>query len=243
MQGDDGGVFRVDPEATNAVLDQLARTKADRDEADAQAALDALRDAAREGTNMVEPSIACALARVTTGEWADALREVFGEYRPVTGIEGQQLSLEDDRVIALRSRVDALASSLGHRPRLVVGKPGLDGHSNGAEMIAVAARHVGFDVVYSGIRLTPAQIVQSAVEEDVDLIGLSVLSGSHLELVEQTLAALAGADASDIPVVLGGIIPAADVPRLTELGIRATFTPADYSLTDILERIVEVIEA
>src|SRR5690554_170638 len=170
LSGDDGGVFKTDNSGAEETLRTLEETRVRRDEARVRAALEALKAAAREGRNMMEPSIECALARVTTGEWAGALREVFGEYRPATGIEGQRLNLENERVEALRQRITALIDTIGHRPRIVVGKPGLDGHSNGAEMIAVAARHVGFDVIYSGIRLTPEQIIESAIEEDADVI-------------------------------------------------------------------------
>jgi (2R)-ethylmalonyl-CoA mutase len=191
----------------------------------------------------MEPSIECALARVTTGEWAGALREVFGEYRPATGIEGQQLGLTGDRVEALRQRINTLAEQMGHRPRIVVGKPGLDGHSNGAEVIAVSARHVGFDVIYSGIRLSPDEIVQSAVEEGADVIGASVLSGSHIDLAKQILEGLREQDADeDIAVVVGGIIPPADATELEAMGIKRVYTPADYELMDIMESIVEILE-
>jgi (2R)-ethylmalonyl-CoA mutase len=192
---------------------------------------------------MMEPSIECALARVTTGEWAGALREVFGEYRPATGVEGQQLSLSGDRVDALRARLEALTETLGHRPRIVVGKPGLDGHSNGAEVIAVSARHVGFDVVYSGIRLSADEIVTSAVEEGADVIGASVLSGSHLALAEQILDGLREHGAADrVQVVVGGIVPPSDVEKLLALGVRRVFTPSDYELLDIMESIVSLLE-
>jgi (2R)-ethylmalonyl-CoA mutase len=242
--GDDGGIFTVDPGATAQILASLEATRAARDDARVQACLAALKAAARDGSSLMEPSIECALARVTTGEWAGALREVFGEYRPATGIEGQQLTLSGDRVEALRGRIDALTGAMGHRPRIVVGKPGLDGHSNGAEVIAVSARHVGFDVIYSGIRLSPDEIVQSAVEEGADVIGASVLSGSHLDLSKQILDGLAAAGAADdIAVVVGGIIPPADAAELESLGIRKVFTPADYELMDIMEAIVEVLEA
>jgi (2R)-ethylmalonyl-CoA mutase len=241
--GDDGGVFRVDPAQVQEAQDALARTRAERDPARVEAAIAALREAARTGTSMMEPSIECALARVTTGEWSDALRAEFGEYRAVTGVEGQTLRLDEARVVALRGRVDAFAAARGHRPRLVVGQPGLDGHSNGAEVIAVSARYTGFDVVYSGIRLTPAEIVASAVEENADLIGVSILSGSHLELADQLMAELEAAGAAGhIPVVFGGIIPDADTDALRAKGVAQIFTPSDYELIDVMERIMTVIE-
>ncbi|RMF19032.1 MAG: protein meaA [Candidatus Dadabacteria bacterium] len=243
LTGADGGIFKVDPESAARTLDLLEQTRARRDEATAQQALAELEAAAREGRNMMEPSIACALARVTTGEWADVLRRVFGEYRPPTGVEGQKLSLEGDRVVALRKRIDDLAERIGHRPRIVVAKPGLDGHSNGAEVIAVAARHTGFDVIYSGIRLTPEQIVQSAIEEHADVIGVSILSGSHLEIARQLLDLLRAHGAADqIDVVFGGIIPRDDFDALTALGIKRIFTPADFELIDIMEQITDLIE-
>lgn len=192
---------------------------------------------------MMEPSIACALARVTTGEWAGVLRKVFGEYRPATGVEGQRLTLENDRVAALRARIGELATRLGRRPRLLVGKPGLDGHSNGAEVIAVSARHVGFDVVYSGIRLTADEIVHSAVQEGVDIIGASILSGSHLELAEQLMSGLEKAGAAGrIQLVMGGIIPKADFAALKARGVRHIFTPADFGVVEIMEQVAALIE-
>jgi ethylmalonyl-CoA mutase len=243
LAGDDGGVFSVDREAVQQTLSGLAETRKKRDAARVEKAIAALKDAARAGTNMMEPSIECALARVTTGEWAGALREVFGEYRPATGIEGQELGLENERVDALRRRIGALTERIGHRPRIVVGKPGLDGHSNGAEMIAVSARHVGFDVIYSGIRLSPKQIVDSAVEEGADIIGVSLLSGSHLELAEEIMRGLADAGAAEhVKVIIGGIIPKGDFEALRGLGVKEIFTPADFELIDIMERIVGLME-
>ena len=242
--GDDGGIFKVDEKAAEEIIAHLEQVRATRDSARAEAAIEALKAAARDGSSLMEPSIECALARVTTGEWAGALREVFGEYRPATGIEGQTLGLTGDRVEVLRERINALAEKQGHRPRIVVGKPGLDGHSNGAEVIAVSARHVGFDVIYSGIRLSPDEIVQSAVEEGADLIGASVLSGSHIDLAKQILEGLREQDADeDIAVVVGGIIPPADARELESMGIRKVFTPADYDLMDVMESMVDVLEA
>ena len=174
---------------------------------------------------------------------AHTLRSVFGEYRPATGIDGQRLGLEGDRVESIRGRIETLMGKLGHRPRIVVGKPGLDGHSNGAEVIAVSARHVGFDVIYSGIRLSPDEIVQSAVEESADVIGASVLSGSHLELAEQIMDGLKKHGAAErVKVVFGGIIPAGDFEKLKGIGVKKVFTPSDYSLIDIMDSIVTVIE-
>lgn len=243
LGGEDGGVFAVDEAAAADVLRQLAETRTRRNPDRARAALAALRKAAEDGSSMMEPSIECAAAGVTTGEWADTLRAVFGEYRPATGVEGQSLGLEDDAVRALRERVETFTSTRGARPRIVVGKPGLDGHSNGAEVIAVASRHVGFNVIYSGIRLTVDEIVRSAVDEDAHVIGVSILSGSHIELARQLLERLRAEDAGHIPVVLGGIIPRADFETLRNLGIREIFTPADYSLTSILDRILAQVEA
>lgn len=243
LSGDDGGVFKTDNSGAEETLRTLEETRVRRDEARVRAALEALKAAAREGRNMMEPSIECALARVTTGEWAGALREVFGEYRPATGIEGQRLNLENERVEALRRRIGALIDAIGHRPRIVLGKPGLDGHSNGAEMIAVAARHVGFDVIYSGIRLTPEQIVESAIEEDADVIGVSILSGSHLELADQIFSGLEAAGAKGrIPVIMGGIIPKDDGDVLLEKGVSKIFTPADFEIIEIMEEIVSAVE-
>ena len=243
QSGDDGGIFRVDDRAVGEALASLAETRKKRDPARVAAALERLRTAARGSENMMEASIECALARVTTGEWAGALREIFGEYRPATGVDGQKLQLENDRVASLRTRIGALTHKLGRRPRLLVGKPGLDGHSNGAEVIAVSARHVGFDVVYSGIRLTPEEIVQSAVAEGVDVIGASILSGSHVALAEQIRDGLTKAGAKDrIQMVMGGIIPPGDFDALKARGVERIFTPADFGLVEIMEQIVGLIE-
>ncbi|MEN0015898.1 MAG: methylmalonyl-CoA mutase family protein, partial [Solirubrobacteraceae bacterium] len=243
LSGDDGGIFKVEDSAAQATFDNLEITRKNRDPERVERALAALQAAARSGASMMEPSIECAHARVTTGEWARALRDVFGEYRPSTGVDGQKLGLQIDRVEALRQRIAVLTEVLGHRPRIVVGKPGLDGHSNGAEVIAVSARHVGFDVVYSGIRLSPDEIVRSAVEEDADVIGASVLSGSHVALAGQILERLDHYGARDrIHVVFGGIIPPDDWPTLKGMGVSRVFTPSDYELIDIMSSIVGVLE-
>ncbi len=203
------------------------------------AALERLTAVARTSENLMDATLACARAGVTTGEWAGALRAVFGEYRAPTGLAGAASA--DSDVATARSRVRATAADLGTgRLRMLVGKPGLDGHSNGAEQIAVRARDAGFEVVYQGIRLTPAQIVAAAVEEDVDIVGLSVLSGSHLSAVAAVLDGLREAGVS-VPVVVGGIIPADDAETLRTAGVARVFTPKDFALTEIVDELVTVV--
>jgi (2R)-ethylmalonyl-CoA mutase len=244
VSGDDGGIFKVDPVSARETVEMLRATKSRRSQAAVAEALRALGDAARSGKNLMPFSIACAKALVTTGEWAAALRAVFGEYRPATGVEGQRLPLEGGKVDTVRARANAWAATHGVRPRMVVGKPGLDGHSNGSEMIAVAAKHAGFDVIYGGIRLSVPEIVQSAIDEDASVVGLSVLSGSHLEIARMVLDALAAQPLShEIPVVLGGIVPEDDVPALRKMGIRDVFTPKDFDLMTVMDRILDVIGA
>jgi (2R)-ethylmalonyl-CoA mutase len=244
LAGDDGGLFKVDADSARETLAMLEATKGRRSQSAVDETLRALTDAAKAGQNLMPLSIACARALVTTGEWSAALRGVFGEYRPATGVEGQHLSLEGDKVDAVRARANAWAASHGVRPRMVVGKPGLDGHSNGSEMIAVAAKHAGFDVVYGGIRLTVPEIVQSAIDEDASVVGLSILSGSHLEVARMILDELDAQGAKqEIPVVLGGIVPDDDVPKLRAMGIRDVFTPKDFDLMTVMDRILDVIGA
>lgn len=238
----DGGIFMVDAEAAQKTIDALNKTRTERDEARAQAALKRLSEEATQGVNLMEASIECAKARITTGEWADTLRGAFGEFRPPTGVEGQALSIENDTLHAVRAKVDAFIEQHGYRPRIVVGKPGLDGHSNGAEMIAVAARHAGFEVIYFGIRLSAVDIVQSALEENVDVIGVSLLSGSHNEITDQLFDELEKHKAKKaIPVILGGIIPTPDFEALYNKGIKRIFTPKDYDLMAVMGEILDVI--
>ena len=244
VSGDDGGLFRFDPRSAAETLDMLRATRSRRSRAEVDTALRRLREGATAGENLMPLSIECALARVTTGEWAGALREVWGEYRPATGVEGQRLGLSGDRVESVRGRVAAWGELHGGRPRMVVGKPGLDGHSNGSEMIAVAARDAGFEVIYGGIRWTVPEIVGSAVEEDAAVLGLSVLSGAHLEIARAVRDELARHGVGEaIPVVLGGIVPESDVEALRSLGVRAVFTPKDFDLMDVMDRILDVIGA
>jgi (2R)-ethylmalonyl-CoA mutase len=234
--GDDGGLFRADPGAADQALASLAETRRRRDPARAGAAIAALEAAARRGQPIMEASIACALARVTTGEWAGALRNVWGEYRAETGVAGARIAgtTEWDPV---RARVAALP----RRPKLLVGKPGLDGHSNGAEVIAVAARDAGFEVVYAGIRLEPAAIAATAIQEAVDVVGLSVLSGSHLELSKAVIDELRARGGADIPVIVGGTVPAHDHDALRALGVARVFTPKDFKLVEIVGAIVDLV--
>ena len=202
-------------------------------------------DAATE-TNLMEASLECARAGVTTGEWAAALRAVFGEFRAPTGVSGTvglTGSAAGGELSAVRERVRTTSEELGEKLRLLVAKPGLDGHSNGAEQIAVRARDAGFEVIYQGIRLTPDQIVSAAVAEDVHLVGISILSGSHMELVPEVLDKMRAAGADDVPVIVGGIIPESDAARLKELGVAAVFTPKDFGLNGIMGRFVDVIRA
>jgi (2R)-ethylmalonyl-CoA mutase len=185
-------------------------------------------------------TIAAAKAGATTGEWAGVLRDVFGDYRAPTGVSGAAARGDEDLLAALRERVEEVAQRIGHRPRILVGKPGLDGHSNGAEQIAVRARDIGLEVIYQGIRLTPEQIAASAVQEDVDVVGLSILSGSHLELIPETVRLLREHEL-DVPVVVGGIIPAADAAKLREAGVAGVYTPKDFDVNRIMGEIVELV--
>ena len=240
----DTAVHRVDPAYELAVLADLEGWRQHRDQAAALTALARLRaDAQRPDVNLMDATLACARAGVTTGEWSFALREVFGEYRAPTGVGSAVLPVGSGEDLAVvREAVRATAAEIGvARLRLLLGKPGLDGHSNGVEQIAVRARDAGFEVIYSGIRLTPGQIAAAAVAEDVHCVGLSILSGGHGELVPDVLRRLRRAGAGDIPVVVGGIIPPADAGRLCAQGVAAVFTPADFGITAIVGRIVDVI--
>ncbi len=237
-------VHRVDPAYEQAVRAGLAAWRRRRDKAQVAAALNKLScDAAREDVNLMEATLACARAGVTTGEWSFALREVFGEYRAPTGIGGVPAACgPGGELAAVREAAKATAAEIGTgRLRLLLGKPGLDGHSNGVEQIAVRARDAGFEVIYQGIRLTPGQIAAAAAAEDVDCVGLSVLSGGHAELVPEVLRRLRRLGGEDIPVVVGGIIPPADAARLRAQGVAAVYTPRDFDITAIVGGIVDEI--
>jgi ethylmalonyl-CoA mutase len=236
----EGGILVVDREVEAEQIAALERWRAERDAGAVGAALEKLRRVAAEETENIMPAtIAAARAGVTTGEWAQALRDAFGDYRAPTGV-GEAVAGGGEDLAALREEVDRVSDALGRRLKVLVGKPGLDGHSNGAEQIAVRARDVGMEVVYEGIRLTPSQIARSALQEGVHVIGLSILSGSHRELIPSVIAALreAGVDA---PVVVGGIIPEADAPFLREAGVAAVYTPKDFDLNRIMRDIVELV--
>ncbi|HWB70682.1 MAG TPA: protein meaA, partial [Egibacteraceae bacterium] len=231
LTGETGsGILRIDPAGEADQVERLEAFRASRDVAAVGRALDALRSAAASGDNVMPASIAAAAAGVTTGEWADALRAVFGEGRAPTGVAGAVGGSAGQGLATARARVAAAERRLGRKLKLLVGKPGLDGHSSGAEQVAVRARDAGFEVVYEGIRLTPAQIARAAADEDVDVVGLSILSGSHLSLVPQVLEGLR-AQGLDVPVVVGGIIPPDDAATLLGAGVAAVYTPKDYELS------------
>ena len=239
--GDDGGILTPDPEVERERIEALEEWKAGRDSTAVERSLEALAAAARdESANLMPATIEAAKAGVTTGEWAEALREVFGPYRGPTGLDGSAAGGNAELLAGVRERVSEVGDAIGHRIRILVAKPGLDGHSNGAEQIAVRARDVGMEVIYQGIRLTPEEIAASAVQEDVDVVGLSILSGSHRELVPRVVELIreAGVDA---PVVVGGIIPPADEVKLTEAGIARVYTPKDFDLNRIMVDIAELV--
>ena len=241
-EGADGGILTVDPAVEAEQIASVQAWRADRDEAAVSAALEELaRVAADEQANIMPATIEAARAGVTTGEWAATLREAFGEYRGPTGVSGAAGHPEStDELAALREEVDRVSEALGRRIKVLIGKPGLDGHSNGAEQIAVRARDAGLEVVYAGIRLSPEQIATSADQEDVDLVGLSILSGSHLELIPAVISDLRDAGV-EVPVVVGGIIPDSDADSLTQAGVAAVYTPKDFEITQIIGDIVRLV--
>ncbi|HEX5712245.1 MAG TPA: methylmalonyl-CoA mutase family protein [Solirubrobacterales bacterium] len=239
--GADGGILTPDPEVERERIEALEQWKAERDAGAVEAALAELAEvAADESQNIMPATIAAAKAGATTGEWAEVLRESFGAYRGPTGVGGAAPAADRDQLEATRAKVDEVSERIGHRIKILVGKPGLDGHSNGSEQIALRARDIGMEVIYQGIRLTPAEIAESALQEDVDVVGLSILSGSHLELIPEVVRLLRD-EGVDVPVVVGGIIPVADAERLRNAGVAGVYTPKDFDINKIMGEIVELV--
>jgi (2R)-ethylmalonyl-CoA mutase len=239
--GADGGILTPDPEVERERIAALEEWKAEREESAVQAALEELgRVAADESQNIMPATIEAAKAGATTGEWAAVLRESFGAYRAPTGVDGAAPSNDPEQLEQIRQAVDETSEKIGHRIKILVGKPGLDGHSNGAEQVALRARDVGMEVIYQGIRLTPEEIAESALQEDVDVVGLSILSGSHLELIPEVVRLLRAEDV-DVPVVVGGIIPVADAERLRAAGVAGVYTPKDFDVNKIMGEIVALV--
>ena len=237
----DGGIMVVDPAVEAEQIARLDAWRAERDDTAVKQALADLRAAAAEGRNVMTPSIAAAKAGVTTGEWAAEMRKVHGEYRGPTGVSGAR-SNKTEGLDDLRDAVDAVSDKLGRRLKFLVGKPGLDGHSNGAEQIAVRARDCGMDIAYEGIRLTPAEIVAAAQEDDAHVVGLSILSGSHIPLVEDLMTQMRAAGLGHVPVIVGGIIPDDDAERLRGMGVARVYTPKDFELNTIMMDIVTLAD-
>ncbi len=239
--GADGGILTPDPEVERERVEALEAWKAERDGDAVKAALEELaRVAASDSENIMPATIAAAKAGATTGEWSEVLREAFGAYRAPTGVDGAAPPADRDQLAEIRARVDETSAQIGHRIKILVGKPGLDGHSNGSEQVALRARDVGMEVIYQGIRLTPAEIAESALQEDVDVVGLSILSGSHLALIPEVVGLLRD-EGLDVPVVVGGIIPVADAKRLREEGVAGVYTPKDFDINRIMGEIVELV--
>ncbi len=241
LMSEDGGIMVVDPAVEKDQIARLNAWRAERDDAAVQAALAALRDAAAKGENVMPPSIAAAKAGVTTGEWAEVMRQVHGTYRGPTGVS-RSVSNKTEGLDELRAMVDAVSDRLGRRLKFLVGKPGLDGHSNGAEQIAFRARDCGMDITYDGIRLTPQEIVEKAQEESAHVVGLSILSGSHLPLVQEVMTGMRNAGLGHVPVIVGGIIPDDDARRLLEMGVARVYTPKDFELNTIMRDIVALAD-
>ncbi|WP_432449127.1 methylmalonyl-CoA mutase family protein [Aliiroseovarius marinus] len=236
----DGAIMVADKEAEADQIARLEQWRADRDDKAVQDALNALRAAAKSGENIMPSSIAAAKAGVTTGEWGEVMRQTFGQYRAPTGVS-KNPSNRTEGLDDIRARVDAVSDALGRRLTFLVGKPGLDGHSNGAEQIAARARDCGMDITYEGIRLTPEELVASAIETKAHVVGLSILSGSHIPLLEELIERMKDAGLGDVPVVAGGIIPDEDADRLRAMGVAKVYTPKDFELNTIMEDIVTLV--
>jgi (2R)-ethylmalonyl-CoA mutase len=241
LQSEDGGIMVVDPEVEADQIGRLEEWRATRDAGAVKAALAELRAAAQEGRNIMPASIECARAGVTTGEWAEQMRAMYGEYRGPTGVSPNPSNMTEG-LDDIRDAVDAVSDRLGRRLKFVLGKPGLDGHSNGAEQIVFRARDCGMDIGYQGIRLTPEEIVRAALEEKAHVVGLSILSGSHMSLMEDLMTRMREAGLGDVPVIVGGIIPEEDARRLRELGVARVYTPKDFELNTIMMDIVALAD-
>jgi len=237
----DGGIMVVDPAVEQEQIDRLTQWRTDRDAVAIAAALADLRAAAKAGQNIMPASIMAAKVGVTTGEWAAQMRAVHGEYRGPTGVSMGQ-SNKSEGLEKLRDAVDTVSDKLGRRLKFLVGKPGLDGHSNGAEQIAVRARDCGMDISYEGIRLTPEEIVTAALADAAHVVGLSILSGSHLPLVEDLMHRMQAAGLAHIPVIVGGIIPDNDAAKMQEMGVARVYTPKDFELNTIMLDIVTLAD-
>tara|TARA_A100001011_G_scaffold209835_1_gene218100 strand:+ start:13560 stop:15542 length:1983 start_codon:yes stop_codon:yes gene_type:complete len=240
----DGGFMKVDENSEKKQIVNVQNWKKKRDNKLVIRLLKDLRHKATENNNIMDISIKCAHAGVTTGEWSNIMREVFGEYRAPTGIVSsniQKQKIKNEEIESLQKQVEKLTKKMKRRPKIIVGKPGLDGHSNGAEQIAVRARDIGFEVVYDGIRSTPEQLVSASIEESVHMIGLSILSGSHVHLVKKIVQLLKKNNCSKIPVVVGGIIPPVDEKKLISIGVKAVFTPKDFRIEEIMSNLVKII--
>ncbi|MEQ3650763.1 protein meaA [Hyphomonas sp.] len=242
LAGGDGSIQTVDPAEESAQVRDLKEWRSKRDASAVDEALAALKQAAQDGTNIMEPSIACAKAGVTTGEWGTAMREIFGEFRAPTGVAMVIKTEGEEDAVAVRKEVERVSEALGRQLTYVLGKPGLDGHSNGAEQIAARGREVGMNVVYEGIRFTPSEIAAQAKENNAHVVGLSILSGSHLDLVRETIAELRAVGLGDVPVVVGGIIPLEDSRALRQMGIARVYTPKDFKITEIMGDVVGIVE-
>jgi (2R)-ethylmalonyl-CoA mutase len=242
LAGGSDAILTVPHEVEQEQVARLNAWRASRDTKAVEAALKDLRRAATDGSNVMPASIACAKAGVTTGEWGAVFRQVFGEYRAPTGVPKAARQVGGDLLEPVRAEVERVSHKLGRRMKFLVGKPGLDGHSNGAEQIAVRARDVGMDVIYAGIRFTPAELVKTAKEEGVDVIGLSILSGSHVPLVRDVVDRMRAEGLDDVPIVVGGIVPPEDEATLKRAGVAAVYTPKDFQINQIMSDLVRIVE-
>jgi len=241
LRNDKEGFIKVDPSAEKEQISKLINWRKKRNESKCIKALKKLKEIASQNKNIMEVSIECAHAGVTTGEWTDTLREIYGEYRAPTGV-GKTSKIDKKSHKKINERVNKISLKLKRRVKLLIGKPGLDGHSSGAEQISVAARDAGMEVVYQGIRLTPEQIVNTAIEESVHMIALSILSGSHLSLTEETIKLLKKNKISNIPLVIGGIIPVEDEKKMLKLGVSRIYTPKNYDVNSIMLDFANILE-